>query len=63
MAWLLCAGLAGLGIAICAKNFGKAITCLYSLGLFLGTIYRYPPCPRVPWPLRFPHTPSSGVAG
>eukprot|EP00884_Botryococcus_braunii_P013088 jgi/Botrbrau1/21780/Bobra.0190s0007.1 len=43
LAWLLCAGLAGLGITICARNFGKAITSLYSLGLFLGTIYSVPP--------------------
>lgn len=42
-AWALVAGLATLGIGIVATNFGPLITTLYSLGLFLGTIYSVPP--------------------
>ena len=40
MAWALCVGLAVAGVSIVAANFGREITLLYSLGLFLGTIYR-----------------------
>ena len=40
MAWVLCVGLAVAGVSITAANFGREITLLYSLGLFLGTIYR-----------------------
>lgn len=43
VAWALVAGLAALGISVCARNFGPTITKLYSLGLFLGTIYSVPP--------------------
>jgi homogentisate solanesyltransferase len=43
MAWVLVAALAALGMSICARNFGPAITKLYGLGLFLGTIYSVPP--------------------
>ena len=43
LAWVLVVGLAVCGVAICARNFGPAITKLYSLGLFLGTIYSVPP--------------------
>ena len=31
------------GLTITALNFGQTITQLYSLGLFLGTIYSVPP--------------------
>ncbi len=40
VAWALCVGLAVAGVSIVAANFGGEITLLYSLGLFLGTIYR-----------------------
>ncbi|CAN6439278.1 unnamed protein product [Victoria cruziana] len=42
-AWILvlCFGIAGL--AIVSSNFGTFITALYTLGLFLGTIYSVPP--------------------
>lgn len=43
VAWVLVAGLAVGGIALCAANFGTMITRLYSFGLFLGTIYSVPP--------------------
>ncbi|KAK9815400.1 hypothetical protein WJX72_003049 [[Myrmecia] bisecta] len=43
LAWLLCAGLAAGGLSLTAINFGPLITSLYSLGLFLGTIYSVPP--------------------
>ena len=43
VAWLLVAGLATGGLAICARNFGPFITKLYAFGLFLGTIYSVPP--------------------
>lgn len=43
VAWLLVCGLAAAGIGITAQNFGPLITGLYSLGLFLGTIYSVPP--------------------
>ncbi|KAH7424432.1 hypothetical protein KP509_11G008300 [Ceratopteris richardii] len=42
-AWGLVVSLALLGIIIVATNFGPLITCLYSLGLFLGAIYSVPP--------------------
>jgi homogentisate solanesyltransferase len=42
-AWCLCIGLAIAGMAITGLNFGRLITCLYSFGLFLGTIYSIPP--------------------
>lgn len=34
---------AAVGLLIVAANFGPFITSLYSLGLFLGTIYSVPP--------------------
>ena len=43
VAWFLVAALAAVGIVICALNFGPMITKLYSLGLFLGTVYSVPP--------------------
>jgi hypothetical protein len=42
-AWALVVGLAALGIGIVATNFGMLITALYTLGLFLGTVYSVPP--------------------
>lgn len=35
VAWALVAGLAALGISVCARNFGPTITKLYSLGMSL----------------------------
>jgi hypothetical protein len=43
IAWALVLGLAGLGVTIVSSNFGPLITCLYTFGLFLGTIYSVPP--------------------
>jgi homogentisate solanesyltransferase len=43
VAWVLCAGLAGLGMTVTATNFGPLISGLYAFGLFLGTIYSVPP--------------------
>jgi len=43
MAWALCAGFAGLGLALTVVNFGPFISSLYAFGLFLGTIYSVPP--------------------
>lgn len=43
LAWMLVLGLAATGIAIVSRNFGRFITCLYSLGLGLGTVYSIPP--------------------
>lgn len=42
-AWLLVIFFAVTGLLIVAANFGPFITSLYSLGLFLGTIYSVPP--------------------
>jgi hypothetical protein len=42
-AWALCGGLAALGLAVTAANFGPLISGLYAFGLFLGTIYSVPP--------------------
>lgn len=42
-AWLLVLIFAVVGLSIVASNFGPFITALYSLGLFLGTIYSVPP--------------------
>ncbi|KAK3446158.1 hypothetical protein EUGRSUZ_A01911 [Eucalyptus grandis] len=42
-AWLLVIFFAVTGLSIVASNFGSFITSLYSLGLFLGTIYSVPP--------------------
>lgn len=42
-AWLLCIGLAVIGLSITTINFGSLITTLYAFGLFLGTIYSVPP--------------------
>ena len=42
-AWVLCALLAALGLAITAANFGGMVTSLYTLGIVLGTIYSVPP--------------------
>ncbi|KAK2985362.1 hypothetical protein RJ640_029319, partial [Escallonia rubra] len=42
-AWILVFLLAVSGLLIVAMNFGPFITSLYSLGLFLGTIYSVPP--------------------
>ncbi|XP_048127240.1 homogentisate solanesyltransferase, chloroplastic isoform X3 [Rhodamnia argentea] len=42
-AWLLVIFFAVTGLLIVASNFGSFITSLYSLGLFLGTIYSVPP--------------------
>lgn len=42
-AWILVLLLAVAGLAIVGMNFGPFITSLYSLGLFLGTIYSVPP--------------------
>mmetsp|Transcript_9916 Transcript_9916/g.32152 ORF Transcript_9916/g.32152 Transcript_9916/m.32152 type:complete len:381 (-) Transcript_9916:92-1234(-) len=43
MAWVLCVGMAGLGMFLTATNFSPMITALYAFGLFLGTIYSIPP--------------------
>lgn len=43
LAWILVLGLAAGGVTLSAINFGRPITMLYSLGLFLGTIYSVPP--------------------
>ncbi|KAJ9514562.1 hypothetical protein QJQ45_016295 [Haematococcus lacustris] len=43
LASLLCALLAGTGMALVARNFGNLITGLYSFGLLLGTVYSVPP--------------------
>eukprot|EP00873_Tetraselmis_striata_P024333 jgi/Tetstr1/444597/TSEL_032447.t1 len=43
VAWMVVAGLAGLGVGIVATNFGQLITALYTFGLVLGTIYSVPP--------------------
>ncbi|KAK9797352.1 hypothetical protein WJX73_001094 [Symbiochloris irregularis] len=43
LAWVLVVGLAAGGLALTAANFGRTITLLYSLGLFLGTVYSVPP--------------------
>ncbi|CAK9153395.1 unnamed protein product [Ilex paraguariensis] len=42
-AWLLVLLFAAAGLLIVGVNFGPFITSLYSLGLFLGTIYSVPP--------------------
>ncbi|PON82414.1 Prenyltransferase [Trema orientale] len=42
-AWLLVVFFAVAGLLIVGLNFGPFITSLYSLGLFLGTIYSVPP--------------------
>nr|AKM76562.1 AT3G11945-like protein [Erodium texanum] len=42
-AWLLVVFFAVAGLSIVGLNFGPFITSLYSLGLFLGTIYSVPP--------------------
>ncbi|KAG2305809.1 hypothetical protein Bca52824_025557 [Brassica carinata] len=42
-AWLLVIFFAVAGLTVVGFNFGPFITCLYSLGLFLGTIYSVPP--------------------
>ncbi|CAH8361938.1 unnamed protein product [Eruca vesicaria subsp. sativa] len=42
-AWLLVIFFAIAGLLVVGFNFGPFITCLYSLGLFLGTIYSVPP--------------------
>lgn len=42
-AWLLVIFFAVTGLVIVGLNFGPFITSLYSLGLFLGTIYSVPP--------------------
>ncbi|EOY09631.1 Homogentisate prenyltransferase isoform 3 [Theobroma cacao] len=42
-AWFLVIGFAMTGLLIVGSNFGPFITSLYSLGLFLGTIYSVPP--------------------
>ncbi|XP_022766876.1 homogentisate solanesyltransferase, chloroplastic isoform X1 [Durio zibethinus] len=42
-AWLLVIFFAVTGLLIVGYNFGPFITSLYSLGLFLGTIYSVPP--------------------
>nr|AKM76560.1 AT3G11945-like protein [Erodium foetidum] len=42
-AWLLVVFFAVAGLSIVGWNFGPFITSLYSLGLFLGTIYSVPP--------------------
>nr|AKM76576.1 AT3G11945-like protein [Pelargonium echinatum] len=42
-AWLLVVFFAVAGLTIVGLNFGPFITSLYSLGLFLGTIYSVPP--------------------
>ncbi|XP_074563806.1 putative homogentisate phytyltransferase 2, chloroplastic isoform X1 [Curcuma longa] len=42
-AWILVISFAAVGLMIVAWNFGPFITCLYCLGLFLGTIYSVPP--------------------
>lgn len=42
-AWFLVIFFAVTGLLIVGLNFGPFITSLYSLGLFLGTIYSVPP--------------------
>ncbi|KAI4369149.1 hypothetical protein MLD38_017632 [Melastoma candidum] len=42
-AWILVVFFAVAGLAIVSTNFGPFISSLYSLGLFLGTIYSVPP--------------------
>ncbi|KAK9921575.1 hypothetical protein M0R45_030080 [Rubus argutus] len=42
-AWLLVIFFAVAGLSIVGLNFGPFITSLYTLGLFLGTIYSVPP--------------------
>ncbi|KAH0934118.1 hypothetical protein HID58_011235 [Brassica napus] len=42
-AWLLVVFFAIAGLLVVGFNFGPFITCLYTLGLFLGTIYSVPP--------------------
>lgn len=42
-AWLLVLLFAATGLLIVGLNFGPFITALYTLGLFLGTIYSVPP--------------------
>ncbi|XP_071724852.1 homogentisate solanesyltransferase, chloroplastic [Rutidosis leptorrhynchoides] len=42
-AWFLVIFFAVAGLSIVSLNFGPFITSLYSLGLFLGTIYSVPP--------------------
>lgn len=42
-AWFLVLLFAVAGLLIVGMNFGPFITTLYSLGLFLGTIYSVPP--------------------
>ncbi|XP_010519997.1 PREDICTED: homogentisate solanesyltransferase, chloroplastic [Tarenaya hassleriana] len=42
-AWSLVIFFAIAGVSVVALNFGPFITSLYSLGLFLGTIYSVPP--------------------
>ncbi|KAM7524632.1 hypothetical protein LguiA_014534 [Lonicera macranthoides] len=42
-AWILVSLFAVAGLFIVGMNFGPFITSLYSLGLFLGTIYSVPP--------------------
>eukprot|EP00899_Mesostigma_viride_P025319 jgi/Mesvir1/5972/Mv00726-RA.1 len=50
-AWMLCLLLAAGGLGIVARNFDRLITCLYSFGLFLGTIYSVPPMRLKQFPL------------
>lgn len=42
-AWLLVVFFVVTGLLIVGMNFGPFITSLYSLGLFLGTMYSVPP--------------------
>ncbi|KAL2455904.1 Homogentisate solanesyltransferase [Forsythia ovata] len=42
-AWFMVLLLAVIGLLIVGMNFGRFITGLYCLGLFLGTIYSAPP--------------------
>ncbi|XP_068638022.1 homogentisate solanesyltransferase, chloroplastic-like [Aristolochia californica] len=42
-AWVLVLAFAAVGLLIVGLNFGPFISALYTLGLFLGTIYSVPP--------------------
>ncbi|XP_068642807.1 homogentisate solanesyltransferase, chloroplastic-like [Aristolochia californica] len=42
-AWALVLALAAIGFLIAGLNFGSFLSALYTLGLFLGTIYSVPP--------------------
>ncbi|GER52446.1 homogentisate prenyltransferase [Striga asiatica] len=50
-AWFLVLILAASGLLIVGLNFGPFITSLYSLGLFLGTIYSVPPFRMKKYPI------------